>query len=57
MQLEKPKVQRTYITATDAETKRRKCVTVYGSTPEDVVELFRKSAESKPRRERRTVNA
>lgn len=66
MQIDLPKQQRTYVTAVDADTKRKKSgkktisKTIYGATPEQVMALLRRAVEqgdSKPRRERRAVVA
>ncbi len=48
MQLEKPKLQRVYVTAMDPDTRKSLTQTIYGSTAAEVIDLLRKALSKKP---------
>ena len=42
MRTDKPVLQRTYVTATDAITKKSESITVYGATPQAILRAIEK---------------
>lgn len=49
MQTTKPKIQRTYVRATNAETGDTVCWTIYNATPEQVKAKVEQAMKSAPR--------
>jgi hypothetical protein len=50
MQLTKPKVKRTYVRCTDAETRKTVCLTVYNATPEQIRDRIIKDSKAAERK-------
>jgi hypothetical protein len=48
MLTEKPKVQRTRVTAIDVDTGKSKTTTLYETSPEDVIAKIKSAAEPSP---------
>lgn len=48
---EKPRIQRVYVTALDPDTKKSQSVTLYGATPEQVIEKLRSDAAKDKRKQ------
>lgn len=48
MQTTKPKLQRTYVRATDAVTRKTVAFTIYNATPEQVKAKVEKAMQPKP---------